>query len=41
MRDAMLTLKGITIVEPMVTVESTVKADTIKQLQALATALIG
>ena len=41
MRDAIQTLKGITIVEPMVTVESTVKADTIKQLQALATALIG
>ena len=40
MREAMQALKGITIVEPMVTVESTVKADTIKQLEALAAALI-
>ena len=40
MREAMQALKDITIVEPMVTVESTVKADTIKQLEALANALI-
>ena len=40
MREAMQSLKDITIVEPMVTVESTVKADTIKQLEALANALI-
>lgn len=40
MREAMEAMKDITIVEPMVTVESTVKADTIEKLNTLAEALI-
>jgi len=40
MREAMEAMKAITIVEPVVTVESTVKADTIEKLQALADALL-
>ncbi|MGN0214406.1 MAG: FprA family A-type flavoprotein [Muribaculaceae bacterium] len=40
MREAMQTLKNITIVDPMVTIESAVKADTLKQLETLAQALI-
>lgn len=41
MREAFEAMKGITIIEPMVTVESTVKAKTIEDLRALATHLIG
>ena len=40
MREAMEAMKQITIVEPIVTVESTVKADTIEKLQTLADALL-
>ena len=40
MREAMEAMKEITIVEPIVTVESTVKADTIEKLQVLAEALL-
>lgn len=40
MRDAMAAMKNITIIEPIVTVKSTVKADTIAALTALADDLI-
>lgn len=40
MRSEMETLKNITIVEPIVTVESTVKEKTVEELKALAQALI-
>ena len=40
MREEMEALKNITIVEPIVTVESTVKADTIEKLNTLADALL-
>ena len=40
MREAMEAMKDITIVEPIVTVESTVKADTIAKLEQLADALL-
>lgn len=40
MREQMEAMKDITIVEPMVTVESTVKADTIEKLNQLADALL-
>ena len=40
MREAMEAMKQITIVEPIVTVESTVKADTIEKLTELAKALL-
>lgn len=40
MREAMQQLKAITIVDPMVTIESTVKQNTIEQLTTLADALI-
>ena len=40
MREAMETLKGIEIVEPIVTVESTVKPATVEALKQLAEALI-
>ena len=40
MREAMEAMKDITIVEPIVTVESTVKADTIEKLTVLAKALL-
>lgn len=39
MREMMETLKNITIVEPVVTVESTVKAKTVEDLKTLAAAL--
>ena len=39
MREAFEAMKGITIVEPMVTVESTVKAKTIEELKQLAALL--
>ena len=41
MREAMEEMKDITVVEPMVTVESAVKAKTIGDLKVLADALIG
>jgi hypothetical protein len=41
MREAMEEMKDITVVEPMVTVESAVKARTIEDLKVLADALIG
>lgn len=41
MREAMEAMKNITIVEPIVTVESAVKAKTIEDLKVLADALIG
>jgi len=41
MREMLEQMKDITIVEPMVTVESTVKAKTIEDLNDLAAALIG
>lgn len=41
MREAMESMKDVTIVEPVVTVESTVKAKTIEALKTLADALIG
>lgn len=41
MREAMEEMKDITVVEPMVTVESAVKAKTIEDLKVLADALIG
>jgi flavorubredoxin len=41
MREAMEAMKNITIVEPMVSIESTVKAKTIEDLKVLADALIG
>lgn len=41
MREAMETMKNITIVEPIVTVESAVKDKTIEDLKVLADALIG
>lgn len=41
MREAMEDMKDITVVEPMVTVESAVKAKTIEDLKVLADALIG
>lgn len=41
MRQAMEAMENITIVEPIVTVESTVKAKTIEDLTVLADALIG
>lgn len=41
MREAMEQLKNITVVEPIVTVESTVKAKTIDDLTTLASNLIG
>ena len=41
MREAMEAMKNITIVEPVVTVESAVKAKTIEYLTVLADALIG
>lgn len=41
MREAMEEMKDITVVEPMVTVESAVKAKTIENLKVLADALIG
>lgn len=40
MREQMETMKNITIVEPMVTIESTVKAKTIEDLTVLAEALL-
>ena len=40
MREAMEAMKNITIIEPIVTVESTVKADTIEKLNTLADALL-
>ena len=40
MREAMEAMKQITIVEPIVTVESTVKADTIEKLKTLASELL-
>ena len=40
MREAMEAMKNITIIEPIVTVESTVKADTIEKLHVLADALL-
>ena len=40
-REAMEEMKDITVVEPMVTVESAVKAKTIEDLKVLADALIG
>ncbi len=40
MREAMAALKGISIVEPVVTVESTVKAQTVEDLKTLAAALL-
>lgn len=40
MKEAMQQMKDITLVDPVVTVESTVKADTISQLTSLAEALI-
>lgn len=40
MREAMESLKNITIVEPIVTVESTVKPATVEALKELATALL-
>ena len=40
MREAMETLKGMTVVEPVVTVESTMKENTVEQLKLLADALI-
>ena len=39
--EAMEEMKDITVVEPMVTVESAVKAKTIEDLKVLADALIG
>ena len=39
MREAMEQLKGITVVEPIVTVESTVKSQTVEKLKELAAAL--
>lgn len=39
MREAMEQLKGITVVEPIVTVESTVKPQTVEKLKELAAAL--
>ena len=41
MREAMEAMKNITIVEPVVTIESTVKAKTIADLTVLAEALLG
>ena len=41
MREQMEAMKNITIIEPIVTVESTVKAKTIEDLKVLADALIG
>lgn len=41
MREAMEEMKDITVVEPMVTVESAVKAKTIEDFKVLADALIG
>ena len=41
MREAMEAMKNITVVEPMVSIESTVKAKTIEDLKVLADALIG
>ena len=41
MREQMEAMKNITIIEPLVTVESTVKAKTIEDLKVLADALIG
>lgn len=41
MREAMEEMKDITVVEPMVTVESAVKAKTIEDLKVLADVLIG
>jgi flavorubredoxin len=41
MREAMEEMKDITIVEPIVTVESAVKAKTIEDLKVLADARIG
>lgn len=40
MREAMSTLKNIEIIEPIVTVESTVKAETVEALKVLAAKLI-
>ena len=40
MREAMEAMKNITIIEPIVTVESTVKADTIEKLNTLADNLL-
>ena len=40
MREAMETLKNITIIEPLVTVESTMKESTVEQLKTLADSLI-
>jgi len=40
MKEAMEAMKDITIIEPIVTVESTVKADTIEKLKTLAKALL-
>ena len=39
MHEAFEAMKGITIIEPMVTVESTVKTKTIEDLKALAAQL--
>ncbi len=41
MREAFEQMKNITIIEPMVSVESTVKEKTVEDLKALAAALIG
>ena len=40
MREQMEAMKNITIIEPIVTVESTVKAKTLEDLKVLADALI-
>ena len=40
MREQMEAMKNITIIEPIVTVESTVKAKTIEDLKVLADALL-
>ena len=41
MHEAFEQMKGITIIEPIVTVESTVKQKTVEDLKALAATLIG
>ena len=41
MREAFEQMKNITIIEPIVSVESTVKEKTVAELKALAATLIG
>ena len=41
MKEAMQAMKHITIIEPVVTVESAVKAKTLEDLKVLAAALVG